>query len=101
MLAGIDRPSPDAYFLFENEGKFDKILSEIEENMNNLFLFASFGFFEGMGRVLDLTGTMVGYNASPTIGEADNWALNSDWKTVGDDLRNALNSYAKNQKTED
>jgi hypothetical protein len=69
--------------------------------MNNLFLFAGFGFFEGMGRVVDLTGTMVGYNSSQTIEEADNRALNSDWKTVGDDFRKAMNSYAENQKTED
>jgi len=67
--------------------------------MTNLFLFGSFGFFEGMGRVLDLTGTMVDYNGSPTIEEADNRALNSDWKIVGDDLRNTMNSYAENQKT--
>lgn len=69
--------------------------------MTNLFLFASFGFFEGMGRVVDLTGTMVDYNSSPTIEEADNRAIISDWQTVGDDLRNVMNSYAKNQKTED
>jgi hypothetical protein len=69
--------------------------------MNNLFLFADFGFFEGMGRVLDLTGTMVGYNSSPSREEADRRALNSDWEIIGDDLRNAMNSYAKSQKTED
>lgn len=69
--------------------------------MTNLFLFASFSFFEGIGRVLDITGTMVGYNGSPTIEEADNRALCSDWQTVGDDLKNVMNSYAENQKTED
>lgn len=69
--------------------------------MTNLFLFGSFGFFEGMGRVLDLGGTMVVYNESPTTEEADNRALNSDWQAVGNDLKNAMNSYAKNQKNED
>jgi len=69
--------------------------------MTNLFLFAGFGFFEGMGRVLDITGTMVGYNGYPTIEEADNRALFSDWQTVGDDLKNVMNSYAENQKAED
>ncbi len=68
--------------------------------MTNLFLFASFGFLEGIGRVLDLTGTMVGYNGSPTREEADRRALTSDWQTVGDELRNTMKSYAENQKTE-
>ncbi|MGA7562995.1 MAG: hypothetical protein WBW55_07310 [Desulfobaccales bacterium] len=69
--------------------------------MTNLFLFADFGFFEGWGRVLDLAGTMVGYNSSPTREKADERALNSDWKIIGNDLRNAINSYAESQKTED
>ena len=69
--------------------------------MTNLFLFGSFDFFEGMARVLDLGGTMVVYNESPTPQEADNRGLYSDWQTVGNDLKNAMNSYAQNQKTED
>jgi hypothetical protein len=69
--------------------------------MTNLFLFAGFGFFEGMGRVVDLTGTMVDYNGSPTINEADNRALNSDWQAISDDFKNVLNGYAKDQKAED
>ncbi len=69
--------------------------------MTDLFLFASFGFFEGMGRVVDLTGTMVSYNGSPTIEEADNRALNSDWQVIGDDFKNVMTTYAKNPKTED
>jgi len=65
--------------------------------MTNLFLFGSFGFFEGMGRVLDIGGTMVVYNDSPTVVEADNRALNSDWRVVGDDIRNAM-KYAEKEK---
>ncbi len=44
---------------------------------------------------------MVGYNSSPTREKADERALNSDWKIIGNDLRNAINSYAESQKTED
>ncbi len=69
--------------------------------MTNLFLFGSFGFFEGMGRVVDLAGTMVGYNYSPSTEEADDRALNSDWQAVGQDFKNAMNLYASTQKTED
>jgi len=65
--------------------------------MNNLFLFGSFGFFEGIGRVVDLGGTMVVYNESPTSEEADMNALSSDWHAVGDDLRVAMNAYEREQ----
>ena len=67
--------------------------------MTNLFLFGSFNFWEGMARVLDVGGTMVVYNESPTIEEADSRALSSDWQAVGDDLRNTMNIYAKEQTT--
>lgn len=65
--------------------------------MTNLFLFGSFNFWEGMARVLDVGGTMVVYNESPTIEEADRRALSSDWQAVGDDLRNAMNIYGEEQ----
>jgi hypothetical protein len=65
--------------------------------MTNLFLFGSFGFREGMARVLDWWGNMVVYNESLTTGEADRRALSSDWQIVGDDIRTAMNLYAKEQ----
>jgi hypothetical protein len=65
--------------------------------MNNLFLFGSFGFLEGLARVVDIGGTMVVYNESPTTEEADRRALTSDWQTVGDDLRTAMNLYDQKQ----
>jgi hypothetical protein len=55
----------------------------VKKNMTNLFLFGSLSFFEGMARMLDLGGTMVVYNDSPTPEEADNRALDSDWRAVG------------------
>lgn len=56
---------------------------------------------EGMARIMDLGATLVVYNDSLSIEEADKRALNSDWRAVGDDLRSAMNSYAESQKTED
>lgn len=67
--------------------------------MTNLFLFGSFGFPEGMARALDIGTTMVIYNDSPTIEEADDRALNSDWRAIGNDIRNAMKSYAEEEKT--
>ncbi len=61
--------------------------------MTKLFLFGGFGFWEGMARVLDLGGTMVVYNDSPTIEEADLRALSEDWQAVCDDIRNAITIY--------
>jgi len=69
--------------------------------MTNLFLFGSFGFFEGMARVLDLGSTMVVYNESISTEDADIRALSSDWQAVGDDLRNAMTAYAQTQEPED
>ena len=66
--------------------------------MTNLFLFGSFGFWEGMARVLDLGATMVVYNDSPTIEEADLRALSEDWQAVGDDIRNAITIYGKEEQ---
>jgi len=62
--------------------------------MTNLFLFGSLGFFEGMARALDLGGTMVVYNDSPTPEEADNRALDSDWRAVGHDIESAKSAMA-------
>ena len=42
---------------------------------------------------------MVVYNDSPTIEEADSRALSSDWQAVGNDIRNAMKSYVKKEKT--
>ncbi|MBM4302288.1 MAG: hypothetical protein FJ121_12330 [Deltaproteobacteria bacterium] len=61
--------------------------------MTNLMLFATLGFFEGMGRTLDLRGTMVGANESLSPKEADASALLSDWMTVGQDIETAIEKY--------
>ena len=66
--------------------------------MTNLFLFGSFGFLEGMARVMDLGATMVVYNDSASPEEADSRALDSDWRSIGDDIKSAMASYAEKEQ---
>ncbi len=60
--------------------------------MNKYYLFDDPSFLEGCSRALDLGGTFDSYNVSTTPEEADNIALASDWKAVGNDLRTTLNN---------
>jgi len=62
--------------------------------MTNLFLFGSFGFSEVLARALDLGASMMVFNDSPTIEEADDLALNAEWQAVGNDILNARQSSA-------
>jgi len=57
------------------------------------FLFARPSLLEGMGRVLDLSGTMNVYNISRSPQEADLRALLSDWLAVGGDLWAAVDAF--------
>lgn len=54
------------------------------------FLFARGSFLEGVGRALDIGGTMADFNSSLTPAQADYLALRMDWQVVGDDLRRAM-----------
>ena len=56
-------------------------------------LFANPSFFSGFARALDLGATFNEYNCDSTPGEADYWALWSDWYSVGDDLSYAFHLY--------
>lgn len=61
------------------------------------FLFATPGFITGMGMAIDLGCTMTReYNSSRTPQEADRIALYNDWKTVGDDMREAMRLVGTN-----
>ena len=55
------------------------------------FLFARPSFLRGMGDVLNIGAVGKIYNCSDSIEEADMKALQSDWKIVGNDMREALN----------
>jgi hypothetical protein len=63
--------------------------------MTNLMLFASLGFFEGMGRVMDMRGTMMVANESASTKEADSRAIMSDWQAVGQDIEAAMDNFAE------
>jgi hypothetical protein len=59
------------------------------------FLFASPGFWQGAASALDLGGTLVEYNRSTTIGEADARAIASDWAVTGKHIEAAIEILAK------
>lgn len=50
------------------------------------FLFSIPNFLSGMGKAVDLGGTMMVFNTSDSPAEADRLALLSDWNTVGSDI---------------
>jgi hypothetical protein len=54
---------------------------------NSTYLFARPSLLEGMGRVLDLGGTLNTYSKSRSATAADSRAMRSDWQAIGDDLR--------------
>jgi hypothetical protein len=63
--------------------------------MNNLtgFLYARPSLIEGVARLIDFGGTLQEYNSALSSEQADLLALASDWRVVGDDLRQAMSQY--------
>jgi len=59
------------------------------------FLFARPSFMEGVARILDFGNTLSQYNGSANPNEADAKAINSDWKSVGNDIREAEAKFKK------
>lgn len=59
--------------------------------MKTDFLFARPSFLRGVGTVIDLRGRKI-YNESETESEADSRAILSDWYTIGEDMKGALNA---------
>jgi len=56
-------------------------------------LYAMPSFLEGVARSIDIGDTLTEYNDSESGTEADARALRSDWRAVGDDLRQAIAQY--------
>ena len=56
------------------------------------FLCASSSFLIGMGSVVNLSGRLYQYNASPN---PDGIAISHDWRMVGQDMRTALKMAKK------
>lgn len=57
-------------------------------------LYARPSFLAGMASAVDLGGTLIDYNGSPSPELADYYALRSDWRQVGDDMRVAIEEVA-------
>lgn len=55
------------------------------------FLFATPSYISGAAHLLDFWGTYDSYNRSRAPAEADAIALYTDWRSVGEDLLQALN----------
>lgn len=58
-------------------------------------LFARPSFWEGVARILDWGGTLQTYNRSRSAKEADENALRSDWRMVGQDIAKSIEEYGK------
>jgi hypothetical protein len=54
------------------------------------YLYARPSFLEGISRIFDFGGTLTAFNTSRTPAEADARAILEDWRTVGSDLRAAV-----------
>lgn len=55
------------------------------------FLFANPSLVSGAAHLLDFWGTFDSYNHSRTPAEADAIAIYADWRSVGENLVQALN----------
>ncbi len=64
-------------------------MSDSEKDIETGFLFASPSFWSGVGRLFDLWGKLDDYNVSRSAEQADAAALYSDWRMVGQDLRDS------------
>ncbi len=59
------------------------------------YFFAKPSFVEGVARLIDLGGTLQEYNCALTEDQADSIAATADWMAVGNDLQQAMDTYAK------
>ncbi len=68
--------------------------------MNEQFglLYAVPTFFEGVARSIDIGETLTEYVDSEDADLADTRALRSDWRAIGNDLRQVMTQYRKDRK---
>jgi hypothetical protein len=62
----------------------------------NQSLFSMPTFTKGAARTVSLFGGLDKYKTSKTPKEADRKAMAQDWKSVGQDLKVAIEQYGKN-----
>lgn len=59
------------------------------------FLFANPTFLSGLASVMDISGSLITYNVSPSGAEADQRAIASDWANIGSDILNAASTFGE------
>lgn len=57
--------------------------------MGSTFLVPESSFIDGLGRLIDFSGSLNIYNSSPSEKVADYLAQRIDWSIVGRDIREA------------
>ena len=62
------------------------------------FLFSSPSFFSGAGTLMNLSGNFYDFNASKTGFEADEKALENDFRMVGQDICDTIEKVKTNKK---
>jgi hypothetical protein len=70
-------------------------MADEEKDLRTDFFFARPSFWSGGARLFDLWGTFDDYNYSESAEEADSRAIYSDWRIVGQDLRDAWIAHHK------
>ena len=63
-------------------------------------IYAQPSIIEGIGRLLDFSGSLPEYNFASSPKEADVKAISHDWIIVGSDLEAAINLYDEEKITE-
>ena len=56
-------------------------------------LYSPSNFFDGIGSAFNIGGNYYVFKSSKSSVEADLKAIRRDWEVVGEDLRNAINSF--------
>ena len=65
------------------------------EKLNEAYkLFSEPSFFEGIGRLFDWGSTLNNYNTYESENESDYKALASDWASVGENMRMAVDKLS-------
>jgi hypothetical protein len=68
-------------------------------NDDTCFLFSDPSFLTGTASLMDITGSLLIYNSSPSGAEADARAIASDWAVIGSHILKATEDIE--QETQD
>jgi hypothetical protein len=64
--------------------------TDLADELQSDYLFARPSLMEGIGRLVDFSGSLETYNTEPTPAQSDARAIGRDWQAIGHDLRVAL-----------